>query len=66
MRKVETKTARKVSKNQKLISLIITSKLSPTTRPAFKTEEYVANLSKREWKDFIYYDYSYLSSKTKD
>ena len=53
MRKVETKTARKLSKNQKLISLITTSKLSPTTRPAFKIEEYVANLSKREWKDYI-------------
>ena len=47
-----------MSKNQ-LINLI-------STRPGFKIDVQIAKLSKRELKDFIYYNYGYLSSKTKD
>ena len=54
-----------MSKNQS-INLITTNKLSPTPRPAFKIEEYIAKLSKIESKDFMYYNYGFLSSKTKD
>ena len=41
-------------------------KLLSTPRPEFKIDAYKAKLSKRELKDFIYYNYGYLSSKTKD
>ena len=51
-----------ISRNQ-LINLITTGKLSPTSRPAFKIEKYIAKLSKRE---FLYYSYGYLFSKEKD
>ena len=39
--------------------------ISPTPRPAFEIEEYIAKFWKRELKDFIYYNYGYLSSKRK-
>ena len=40
--------------------------ISPTPRPAFKIEENVAKLSKRQLKYFIYYNDGYCSSITKD
>ena len=36
--------------------------MSPTARPAFKVNEYIAKLLKRELKNFIYYNYDYSSS----
>ena len=35
-------------------------------KTAFKIEEYIVKLSERELKSFTYYDYGYLSFKTKD
>lgn len=52
-----------MSKNQ-LISLI--NNLSPSRRPVFKIKQYISQLSERESKDFIYFNYDYLSSKSKD
>ena len=52
-----------ISKNQ-LIRLITTGNLWPSQIPAFEIEQYVSQLSKRELKDFIYYNYDYSSSKT--
>ena len=52
-----------LSKNQ-LISLI--NNLSPSQRPVFKIKQYISQLSKRESKDFIYFNYDYISSKSKD
>ena len=37
------------------INLITTDKPSPIPRPAFKIYKYIAKLSKRELKDFIYF-----------
>ena len=48
----------------RLTNYITVGKLSLITRPAFKMEEYVTKLSKREL-EFTYYNYGYLSSKTK-
>ena len=44
-----------MSKNQ-LIRLIAIGNLSPSQRPAFKTEQCISKLSKRQLKDFIYYN----------
>ena len=52
-----------ISKNQ-LIRLITTGNLWPSQIPAFEIEQYVSQLSKRELKDFIYYNYDYSSSKS--
>lgn len=35
-----------------------------TTRTAFKIEEYITKLSKRELKDFTHYNYGNLTSNT--
>lgn len=54
-----------MSKNQ-LISLI--NNLSPSRRPVFKIKQYIyiSQLSKKESKNFIHFNYDYISSKSKD
>lgn len=59
VKKRNTDGCKRLSKYQ-LINLI-----PPTLRQAFKIEGYIAKLSKRKLKNFIYYNFSYLSPQTK-
>ena len=48
-----------------LINPITTDKLSSTSRPAFKIEEYIDKISKSVLKDCLHCNYGYLTSRTK-
>ena len=59
---LQLKKSRSVAKSTniddyKSINLITTDKLSSTPRAAFKRKEYIAKLSNRKLKDFVYYNY---------
>ena len=54
-----------MSKSQ-LKNLIAAGNISPSSRPTFKIEQFISQLSKEIQKDPIYYNYDNLSCKTKD
>ena len=54
-----------MSKSQ-LKNLVTTGNLSPSRRPTFKIKQFISQLSKEIQKYPTYYNYDYLSCKTKD